>query len=206
MKELAIRRPVSTESGVVSELILQSDCGLLPALFGGTVASLLGRLQAAPANPYSSENILVIAGGPEFPGVHGALVGSLAGQTLAERLRAAALLLGWYGFEALARFPRLVRAGKALDDLGPDDFYLSHIAVLPEYRGRGEGGALLRAGEERAARGGGRRMILDVEGEAEGARAFYARSGYRFDSRVRIDLGRRGGFSFLRLTKELRLL
>jgi ribosomal protein S18 acetylase RimI-like enzyme len=204
MKERAIRSPLSTESGVVSELILQSDCGLLPALFGDTVASLLGRLQAAPSNPYSSENILVIAGGPGSPGVRGALVGSIAGRTLAERMRTAVLLLGWYGPAALARFPRLARAGKALDDLRPDDFYLSHIAVLPEHRGRGEGGELLRAGEERAARVGGRRMVLDVEQDAEGARAFYARSGYRFDSRLRIDLGRRGGYSFFRLTKDLR--
>jgi ribosomal protein S18 acetylase RimI-like enzyme len=204
MEDRAIRSPLPTESGVVSELILQSDCGLLPALFGETVASLLGRLQAAPANPYSSEHILVIAGGTGSPGVLGALVGSMAGRTSAERSKTAALLLGCYGPAALLRFPALARAGKALDDLRPVDFYLSHIAVLPQHRGRGIGGELLRAGEERAARGGGRRVVLDVEQDAEGARAFYARSGYRFESRVRIDLGRRGGFSFFRLTKDLR--
>ncbi len=200
-----LRRPWPAESGVVSELILQSDCGLLPALFGDGAASLLRRLQAAPSNPYSSEKTLVIAAGLEPAEVRGALVGSPVATTRAERLRTAALLLAWYGPAVIARLPRLARAGKALDDLRDRDFYLSHIAVLPEHRGRGAGRELLLAGEERAFRGGARRMVLDVEEGAEGALAFYARLGYRLDSRIGIDLGRRGAFGFFRLTKDLGL-
>ena len=101
------------------------------------------------------------------------------------------------------RFPRLARAGKALHELRPDDFYLSNIAVMPGSRDRGIGRALLSAGEEAAAHDGGKRVVLDVEEGNEGAQAFYGRTGYRFVSRIAIDLGRRGAFRFLRLAKGL---
>lgn len=196
-----VRPPYSAESGIVAELILQSDCGLLHALFGEEAAALLASLQSRPRNPYASENALVIAG--EEGEVLGALVGSAAAAMRADEARTAALLLGWYGPVAILRFPRLARAGRALKSLRPDDFYLSHIAVLPGHRGRGLGRQLLLAGEERAARRGARRAVLDVERGNEGAIAFYGRAGYRLASRPVIDLGSRGAFSFFRLEKEL---
>lgn len=196
-----MRPPLSFESGAVSELILQSDCGLLPALFGGDVAALLDRLQAAPANPYSADKTLVIVDEADAP--IGALVGALASATRAEELRTASLFFSLYGLRAFARFPRLARVGRVLRELRPDDFYLSNIAVTPEHRGCGAGTALLSAGEASAARGGAGRIVLDVEEGNERARAFYGRSGYRFASRVAIDLGRRGSFRFLRLAKDL---
>ncbi|MGA2642169.1 MAG: GNAT family N-acetyltransferase [Spirochaetia bacterium] len=192
-----------TESGTVSELILQSDCGLLAALFGTTVKSLLSYLQARPGNPYSSTNMLVVSDDDGSRFVIGALVGALAAVTRRSNLRTAALLLAWYGPAVAARFPRLARAGKALDDLRRDDFYLSHIAVLPEHRGRGAGRELLRSGEERARQQGANRLVLDVEEHNDRARSFYARLDYRPASLLRIDLGRRGAFSFVRLFKDL---
>jgi ribosomal protein S18 acetylase RimI-like enzyme len=103
----------------------------------------------------------------------------------------------------MARFPGLLRAGKALDDLRTNDFYLSHIAVVPELRGRGTGSLLLRASEERAKALGAGRVVLDVEEHNERARAFYARLDYQKVSLVRIDLRRMGAFTFLRLGKAL---
>jgi ribosomal protein S18 acetylase RimI-like enzyme len=198
-----VRLPLPTECGIVSELILQSDCGLLPELFGDTAAALLSHLQAKRSNPYAAENALVVVDESVVPTVVGALIGSLAAATRSERLRTAALLFRWYGPAALARFPRLARAGKALDDLKAEDFYLSHIAVLSEHRGQGAGRTLLLAGEDRASLRGGRRMVLDVEESNEGACAFYARLGYRPISVLRIDLGPRAAFSFLRFAKDL---
>ncbi len=198
----AVRSPTPAESAMVAELILMSDCGLLPALFGEAVSALICRLQSRTANPYSSDKTLVIA--EETGGPIGAMVGSTAAETRAEELGTAALLFGWYGLGALALFPRLARAGKALKGLKPDDFYLSNIAVAPKHRGLGAGRALLSAGEAEAARRSSPQMVLDVEEANEDALAFYGRAGYRFTSRVAIDLGRDGSFRFLRLAKDLR--
>ena len=198
-----VRPPLPVESGIVSELILQSDCGMLTALFGPKVRSLVIHLQHKSRNPYSFENTLVIADATRDHDVLGALVGSLAGTMKSSNLHTAALLFRWYGPAVIARFPRLARAGKALDGLEPDDYYLSHIAVLPGHRGHGAGRELLLAGEEYARRQGARRLVLDVEEHNAGARSFYSRLSYARAAVIRIDLGRRGVFSFIRLVKGL---
>jgi ribosomal protein S18 acetylase RimI-like enzyme len=198
-----VRPPSPTESGIVSELVIQSDCGMLPALFGENVKALIRHLQTAHSNPYSAENTLVILEDARSTAVVGALVGSLASAIRRINLHTAALLFSWYGPGVVARFPRLARAGKALDPLEPDDYYLSHIAVLPEHRGRGFGRELLLAGEEHARQQGAQRLVLDVEEHNQGARAFHAGLAYNPASIIRIDLGRRGAFSFLRMVKNL---
>lgn len=202
----AVRSPHPEEDAVISELILQSDCGMLPALFGSNVKALLGWLLPRPGNPYSSANTLVItedAAAPARGEVIGATVGSPMAAARDSNLRTAGQLARWYGPAVIARLPRLARAGRAVESLARDDFYLSHIAVLPGCRGRGAGAQLLRVSEERARGLGARRLVLDVEEHSAGARAFYARMGYGQASVVRIDLGRHGLFSFLRLARDL---
>jgi ribosomal protein S18 acetylase RimI-like enzyme len=198
-----VRPPLSGESVDVAELILQSDCGMLSALFGPSVKSLLMYLHERPGNPYSSASSLVVADVEGSRSIIGAMVGSLARATRGANLRTAGQLFRWYGPAVIARLPGLVRAGRSLDGLEPDDFYLSHIAVVPERRGRGAGAYLLRAAEEHARNLGAGRVVLDVEERNARARAFYARLDYREVSPVRIDLRRMGVFSFLRLSKVL---
>lgn len=198
-----VRPPAPTESGIVAELVLQSDCGMLPAMFGDNVKALICHLQTTRSNPYCAANTLVMIDEARSPAVVGALLGSLARVIRRASIRTAALLCRWYGPEIVARFPTLARAGKALDALKPEDFYLSHIAVLPEHRGRGLGRELLIAGEERARLWGARRLVLDVEEHNEGARSFYTRLDYRPASVISIDLAGRGVFTFLRMFKGL---
>ncbi len=198
-----VRPPAPTESAIVVELVLQSDCGMLPALFGDDVKALIRHLQTLSSNPYSAENTLVIIDEPRSPAVVGALVGSLARVIRRTNMRTAAHLFRWYGPAVVARFPMLARAGKALEALEPEDYYLSHIAVLPEHRGKGFGRELLMAGEKQARQQGARRLILDVEEHNEAARSFYTRLEYHAASVIRIDLARRGVFSFRRLLKIL---
>jgi ribosomal protein S18 acetylase RimI-like enzyme len=174
---------------------------LLPALFGPRVKALVARLQSARRNPWSSENTLVIV--TEDSSVVGALVGSRADHARRSNLPTAARLLRWYGPAVLARLSRLSRAGRTMEELAPDDFYLSHIAVLPAGQGRGAGRELLGAGEEHAHRLGAGRVVLDVEEHNDRARAFYDHLGYSMVSEVLIDLGNHGSFRFLRLAKDL---
>ncbi len=202
----AIRDAQASDAMPVSELVLLSDCGVLPALFGPRVADLLRWLLLRQGNPYSAAHTLVVTegeAGAADAAVIGAMVGALASATRAANLRTAAQLARWYGPAVIARLPRLARASSAVDLLAADDFYLSHIAVSPSHQGRGAGAALLRAAEARARADGARQVVLDVDEDNAGARAFYARMGYGQASVVRIDLGRYGVFSFLRLARAL---
>jgi ribosomal protein S18 acetylase RimI-like enzyme len=198
-----VRNPETSESSTVSELVLQSDCGTLPALFGTNVKALVSHLQTVPSNPYSIENTLVVVDEADPHRVVGAFVGSTAHAMRRAQLRTAAHLLRWYGPGFIFRIPRLIRTSRSLSSLRSDDFYLSHIAVLPESRGHGAGRVLLLEGEKWAAAKGALRMTLDVELHNEGAQSFYEREGYRADSDVRIDLRGRGAFYFHRMVKDL---
>ena len=65
----------------------------------------------------------------------------------------------------------------------PDDYpepfaYVDDLVVLPQYRGRGYGRALLRRAETYAAAHGRGTLRLRVKGGNHRARGFYARAGY----------------------------
>jgi len=64
------------------------------------------------------------------------------------------------------------------DETDGGEFYLDSLAVLPEFRHRGVGEALLRAGVERARRAGKPAGLL-VDKENVGARRLYEKIGFR---------------------------
>jgi ribosomal protein S18 acetylase RimI-like enzyme len=60
-----------------------------------------------------------------------------------------------------------------------DEYYLANMAVLPEFRRRGIGSALLANAEEKACHAGLRKCSLIVDIENPSARLLYERNGYR---------------------------
>ncbi len=56
--------------------------------------------------------------------------------------------------------------------------YVDDLVVMPDYRGRGHGQALLRRAEEYATACGLSSIRLRVKGGNRNARAFYAQGGY----------------------------
>jgi N-acetylglutamate synthase-like GNAT family acetyltransferase len=65
-----------------------------------------------------------------------------------------------------------------LEDAGEGVFYLERIAVLPKYRGRGLGRALLSHTIARARELGGRRMEIGIISEDVTLREWYSRAGF----------------------------
>ena len=63
------------------------------------------------------------------------------------------------------------------DDAGPFA-YVDDLVVLPQYRGRGYGTALLERAEAYATALGQARIRLRVKGGNQAARSFYAHAGY----------------------------
>lgn len=56
---------------------------------------------------------------------------------------------------------------------------LDELYVVPEWRGRGTGAALLEAAEQVVQRREGAVLEINVDGDDAGARRFYERHGYR---------------------------
>ena len=64
-----------------------------------------------------------------------------------------------------------------------DEGHISNIAVLPEYRRRGLGSALLKAVLTRAEKLGLARIYLEVRASNDAARAMYEKYGFSADGR-----------------------
>ena len=59
-----------------------------------------------------------------------------------------------------------------------DEIHINNLAVLPQFRGRGMGSAVLRHVLEKARKLGGTRATLEVRASNEGARRLYERLGF----------------------------
>jgi ribosomal-protein-alanine N-acetyltransferase len=64
-----------------------------------------------------------------------------------------------------------------------DEIHINNVAVLPEYRGRGMGSAVLRHVLQEARRLGASRATLEVRGSNTGARRLYERLGFHVAGR-----------------------
>jgi ribosomal protein S18 acetylase RimI-like enzyme len=75
--------------------------------------------------------------------------------------------------------PAMFRPLQALENLAPATWYVNVLAVLPGFRGRGHGAALLALAEETALALGKHGMSIIVSDANLGARRLYERCGYR---------------------------
>lgn len=205
--EPVIRTGEATDAPQIAHLVLLSDSGLLPALFGSSAEKALTQLAGSRRNPFSYEHALAVSRGDELIGIAlGMKQRAMAGENLAT----VAQIIRVFGFAAPANLFRLVQASAVLAGLGPADFYLSNIAVNPLYRSSGLGGWLLGTLEDRLLRQGVLRVALDCDPENTSALRFYYRHGYE-ESKVHSIRVRRlfpGGrspevFNFLRMVKRL---
>lgn len=116
-------------------------------------------------------------------------------ETVADVARALASgggALAWDGGEAV---------GSARYGRQPDHLYIGRIAVLPPYRGRGIGGALVTYLEDRAREFGYPEVRLETRVALDRNIALYERLGYAI--REIVPHPRNPAFSFARLGKVL---
>ena len=94
----------------------------------------------------------------------------------------------WWIAAPLWQIPRMIEAfddfRKAVPPVSNEEYYIEHLAVLPELRGQGIGKQLMEFAENQARASGLKRVVLDVEIENEGARQFYQRLGFQEAKKV----------------------
>jgi [ribosomal protein S18]-alanine N-acetyltransferase len=76
------------------------------------------------------------------------------------------------------RLPECRVAGYIATWIVVDELHVNNLAVRPEYRGRGLGGALLAYALEEGERRGATRAMLEVRRSNEAARRLYERYGF----------------------------
>lgn len=85
------------------------------------------------------------------------------------------LIAGSHCFAAAFCANRMIGIGRALSD-GASDAYIQDMTVLPEYRGRGAGAAILKALIRRLRKDGIRWTALIAQDDSE---KFYGKYGFR---------------------------
>ncbi|HEX7468809.1 MAG TPA: GNAT family N-acetyltransferase, partial [Methanobacterium sp.] len=164
----------------VSELIYETELDVFKPLLGedkNKALENIEKLVKSENNLFGHENIHVVS--DENGNVLAILLSFCGRETNL-----------WADFKAFFKilnfieFLELMVKGIAINELltsevGPDDYYLSNIAVDPLYRGQGIGTYILENAFKLAEDKGCRRVILDVKLGNEGALKLYEKFGFK---------------------------
>jgi len=114
------------------------------------------------------------------------------------------LLFKEIGVSILGKFLLLIKFNATVGRVCDGEYYISNIAIYPQYRGMGVGKRLILEAEQEAKMVGAERIILDVEKENISAINFYKKLGYKMIKEVSISLQKDKILHFNRMTKELK--
>ena len=200
MDDLIIRKGKIEDARDFSHLILLSAPVFFPSLFGDNVSEVMENLFRYPGNIFSFEHSY-------FVEMEKKIAGMVLGYTWKERdqeeLNTGFLLFKYLGWDILTRVPYLLRVQSILGKLVAGDYYISNIAVYPEFRGCGLGTSLLKKMEEEAVERGCKMMVLDVEADNRGAIRLYQKLGYNAGEGSSVVKIKGKSFEFFRMRKNI---
>ena len=160
IENIKIREAVAADAPLVGKVVLMA----LHYDDTHPFAPIFAELAAREVSQYSYRNALVAE-------VDGVAVGAIIGYDGARlyELRKPLLELMRETFGGVRKIE---------DETSAGEFYLDSLAVLPQYRGCGAGGALLAAARDRAFAAGHKRVGLIVDFENPRAEALYNSLGF----------------------------
>jgi ribosomal protein S18 acetylase RimI-like enzyme len=190
MVEILLRRAkgIPEEAEHFAELMEMSAPEYFPDLLGRKFKELFRALFLEEENLFSHKHVI-------FAVYENRIAGMLLGYDWKvkerEEKRTGWLMLKALGFDFLRQLPGFISAASGSGRLEEGDYYISNVAVYPEFRGKGIGKALMLKAEELAGQRGARRVALDVEKDNENAIRIYKKLGYSVVREHSIELGGR---------------
>lgn len=181
-EKVIIRPARPTDAPVGARLMYYAGANYMLAFFGSTerkAITVIRRMFSLPGHMTSYTYVFVAEYGCDVV----ALFSGLDGKSWRASKRAS-WIYGpvWWIAAPLWQTPKMISAfnefDKAIPPVLDDEYYVEHLAVLPENRGQGIAEQLMDFAESLAKTKGLKRIVLDVEIENEGARRFYKRLGF----------------------------
>ena len=178
--QLIPARPTHEDARHFADLAQIAADQLFTELVGSRANALLRGMYLRADNENSHRHCMFIR-------VDGEVAGMIHAQSAmsmqAHRTRSFLLML-WLAGRGLPRFLLMMLllgellsfAGENLED---GDFYITFVALYPQFRGRGLSKALLRHAEDSARRDDCKRLALDVDAKNAVAIGAYERVGFR---------------------------
>jgi ribosomal protein S18 acetylase RimI-like enzyme len=197
--DVRLRRAIETDAADFADLVLMSASELFPAVYGDGAKAVVQRLFCQRRNLFSFEHTYFAeAGGSKM----GMLLGYNWSVKRRESWRTGLLLLKQMKSDFLRRLPTLLKLENLIGVVNDREFYISNVAIYPEFRAQSMGTKLILGVEKEAKEKGARKMALDVEVGNVGAIKLYGRLGYSITGECLVRLGGRF-FHFYRMCKEL---
>lgn len=103
-------------------------------------------------------------------------------------------VLQYFGAAGVANTARMVWRSfplQSIAEAAPDEYFLAHLAVLPEFEGRGLGRRMLQRAVDKARLAGLPKIALTVDAANERAIRLYGRAGFEITGTVALEHLRR---------------
>lgn len=199
-EEVSIKTAELNDAEDFVNLVLRSAPLLFPVLYEDRLKDILRKLFIRDHNLFNFQHTY-------FAEISGKKVGMILGYDWKvkkqENLQTGLLLLKYMGFDFIKRIHLFMKVNDALGWIFDREYYISNVAVYPEYSGMGIGTSLIVKIENEARMNEIEKVGLDVEVENAGAIRLYKRLGYTIIKKTSIKLYGQL-FQFCRLYKELR--
>jgi len=197
-KILNIRKALPNDARYFADLVLESAPSFFQMLYGSKVNAILKSLFVKPGNLFSFQHVY-------FAEIDAKIVGMILGYDWISKKQedwtTGFLLLKYMKINFIKKLPSLLKAMNTTGWVCEEEYYISNIAVFPEYRGTGIGTALITKIEQYAMRKGLKKIALDVEVENSDGVRLYQRLGYRITKESSVKLSGEL-FRFYRMDKN----
>lgn len=154
-------------------LILSGE--LLVAIYDNKTESLIAHLYKQPDNLYSFSN-------SRFLTVEDKKVGMILGYSQItarnQHQNTNNLMIEYLGFGYYRRLWRMIKAHRAMGSLESNEYGISNIAIVPEFRNRGLGEVLIQEAVRQAQQERCSKLVLDVSASNAAAIRCYAKNGF----------------------------
>jgi len=174
-ENIIIRKGLPEDAPDFANLALLSAPTLFPTIFGSGVKGGMQNLFRQRRNLFSFEHSYFIEVDDTKAGM---ILGYDWKTQRGEEWRTGLLLIKFMKLGFFARIPALLKALSLVERAEDNEYYISNVAVYPEFRGANLGTNLLLKMEEEARSSGARKMVLDVDIDNESAIRLYNRLGY----------------------------
>ncbi|MBA7710393.1 hypothetical protein ES703_119335 [subsurface metagenome] len=197
---IVVRKGLPEDAPDFANLALLSGPTLFPAIFGSGVKGGMQNLFRQRRNLFSFEYSY-------FTEVDDTKAGMILGYDWKtqrrEEWRTGLLLIKFMKLGFFARIPALLKALSLVERAEDNEYYISNVAVYPEFRGANLGTSLILRIEKEAKSSGARKIVLDVDVDNEGAIRLYNRLGYLVVGKPRRVRNKQKDLASVKMCKKL---
>lgn len=199
MENFLIREGKIEDKEDFVNLIIYTGEKLLYTIFGKNVREILKELYIRKNNQFSFEFTNFAIYNNRISG----MVLSYSFDDLKKvSINTGYLLIKIMKFDFIKNLEKFIKSFLKLNIIKKDEYYISNIAVYPEFRGLGIGKELLLFAEKRAKENNLKKLTLDVEKENKNAIEIYKNFGFIIDNEFNLNF-HENIFSFYKMIKVL---